>query len=115
MGFAAAPRFLGIDDRGREILTDLDGEVTTEFMDRDWSEDQIASAGKLLRRLHDATADSNLAAGEQVMCQTTPTLNAVFVADQPVAVFDFDQAPPGPASATWHTRPGCGCSAPRAR
>ncbi len=55
MGFAAAPRVLGIDDRGREILTDLDGEMTTEFMDRDWSEDQIASAGELLRRLRDAT------------------------------------------------------------
>src|SRR3982751_1292514 len=55
-GFAGAPRFLGVDDRGREILTFIDGEVGAyplpAYM---WSDEVLAGAARLLRSLHDAT------------------------------------------------------------
>jgi hypothetical protein len=38
VGFSAAPRFLGIDDRGREILSYLDGEVP-DNLDPGWTDE----------------------------------------------------------------------------
>lgn len=55
VGFDGAPRFLGIDERGREILTFLYGEVAI----RPWpawvaDESRAVSVARLLRRLDDA-------------------------------------------------------------
>lgn len=55
VGFAGAPRFLGIDERGREILTYVEGEVAG----RPWpgwvgDEHRIASVARLVRELDDA-------------------------------------------------------------
>ena len=52
-GFDAAPRFVGQDNLGRDVMTFLEGEVPTDlayFDDR-----QLASAAALMRRYHDAT------------------------------------------------------------
>lgn len=54
-GFEGAPRFLGIDERGRETLTFVEGEVAG----RPWpswvgDDDRAASVARLLRRLDDA-------------------------------------------------------------
>ena len=57
-GFDGAPRYLGVDDRGREILTFIDGEVGAyplpAYM---WSDEVLAGAARLLRSLHDAALD----------------------------------------------------------
>ncbi|MGI5500677.1 phosphotransferase [Lentzea sp. CA-135723] len=92
-----APKLLGIDERGREILGFQHGETRSEFRPRDWSRDQIAAAARLLRRLHDATAGSPLARGEETVCHNDfSPLNVTFADGLPVAAFDFDQAAPGP-------------------
>src|SRR5215208_3533307 len=50
VGFAGAPRVLGIDDRGREILTYVPGGGSS------WSDEELAEAARLVRGYHDATA-----------------------------------------------------------
>ncbi|MFD4669509.1 phosphotransferase [Lentzea sp. NPDC058450] len=93
----AAPKLLGIDDRGREILSFQPGETRSDFRPRDWSRDQIAAAARLVRRLHDATAGTPLAQGEETVCHNDfSPLNVTFVDGLPSAAFDFDQAAPGP-------------------
>jgi Ser/Thr protein kinase RdoA (MazF antagonist) len=95
-GFTAAPRFLGIDDRGREILSYLHGQVP-DNLDPGWTDGQLAGAARLLRRFHDATADSPLAGAAEVVCHgDISPVNTVFAEGQPVALIDFDMARPGP-------------------
>jgi hypothetical protein len=53
VGFEGAPRVVGFDERGREILTYVEGEVVNPAP---WTDSGIAGLGCLLRRLHDATA-----------------------------------------------------------
>ena len=60
MGFEGSPRFLGVDEHGRQILEYLDGVA---HRTPPWQHDDSANAielGRLaawLRRLHDATSD----------------------------------------------------------
>ncbi len=58
--FTQAPRVLGLDDAGREVLTYLEGETVADA--RPWpgwvsSDGALAQVGSWLRRLHDATVD----------------------------------------------------------
>ncbi len=60
VGFTEAPRVLGFDDQGREVLTYLEGETVAGA--RPWpewtsSDEALTQVGSWLRRLHDATAD----------------------------------------------------------
>jgi hypothetical protein len=59
-GFTEAPRVLGFDDVGREVLTYLEGETVAGA--RPWpawvsSDEALTQVGSWLRRLHDATVD----------------------------------------------------------
>jgi Phosphotransferase enzyme family len=59
-GFAGAPRVLGLDEQGREVLTYLPGE--TVGTSRPWpawvhSDQALAEVGHWLRGCHDAVAD----------------------------------------------------------
>ena len=54
-GFAGAPRFLGLDAQGREILSFVPGAVPDDLGPYD--DAQIAAAARLLRGYHDATVD----------------------------------------------------------
>ncbi|UYO00906.1 MAG: phosphotransferase [Devosia sp.] len=95
-GFAATPRFLGHDEKGREILSFVPGEVL--FEKDDFSDTQLIAAARLLRAYHDATVDFppvQEACGE-VMCHNdwTPA-NTTFVDDLPAGMIDFDTAMPG--------------------
>ncbi|MDG4832094.1 phosphotransferase [Solwaraspora sp. WMMD1047] len=55
VGFDAAPRPLGIDERGREVLTYAPGVVPwPDRFDLLEPADQLARVGRLLRDLHDA-------------------------------------------------------------
>jgi Phosphotransferase enzyme family len=58
VGFAGAPRALGIDDQGREVLTYLDGDTVGDA--RPWpawarSEAALVAAGRWLRDFHAAS------------------------------------------------------------
>ncbi|WP_419999723.1 phosphotransferase enzyme family protein [Streptomyces boninensis] len=57
-GFTAAPRPLGIDEQGREVLTFMPGQMVWpdrfELMD---PADQLARIGRLIRDFHDAVQD----------------------------------------------------------
>ena len=95
-GFTGAPRYLGLDDSGRDTFSYLPGWVPAKF--RCWTDEQVAAAGTLLRALHDATRDSRLAGEQPVVCHHDPgPNNTVFRHgdDQPVAFIDFDTAAPG--------------------
>ena len=95
-GFAGAPRFLGLDDKGREMLSFLPGDVPADLGPYD--DAQIAGAARLLRAFHDASADfaRERAPQAEVICHNdfAPT-NAVFRDGMPVAMIDFHAARPG--------------------
>jgi hypothetical protein len=57
VGFDGAPRFLGRDRSGRDVLDYLEGDVPGDPPER-WAadEDLLTSVGVLLRRLHEASA-----------------------------------------------------------
>lgn len=112
-GFVGAPRFLGIDDSDREILTFISGEVPgndyPELEPYMWSDETLVGLARLLRRYHDATKGSTLLTedkwqlsyaddGEnEVICHNDAALyNVVFQNGAPVALIDFDMAGPGP-------------------
>ncbi len=89
--FDGAPRFLGIDERGREILSFMPGEVPVEL--GDFTHTQLIAAAGLLRTLHDATEDCSLCTRGQVVCHGDPSpCNCVFQHGVPYAFIDFDSA-----------------------
>ncbi|MCB1494245.1 MAG: phosphotransferase [Bauldia sp.] len=93
-GFDGAPRFLGIDGEGRDILTFLPGGVPGEL--GHYTDAQLAAASALLRRFHDATIGFDAVGDGQVMCHNDwgPT-NTVFRDDLPYGLIDFDTLAPG--------------------
>ncbi len=56
-GFDRAPRYLGIDSQGREVLSFLAGDVPGDPVEA-WAaaDDVLAGVGRLARLLHDASA-----------------------------------------------------------
>lgn len=98
VGFEAAPRFVGIDEQGRGMLTFVDGDVPTSCEEIVWRDEQLDAAGRLLRRFHAATALSPLRDTREVVCHGDfGPWNLVWRDDLPVAVIDFDNAAPGDA------------------
>jgi aminoglycoside phosphotransferase (APT) family kinase protein len=90
VGFAGAPRPLGYDGRGRQVLTFVEGEVPHSGPYR-LSDARIRSATALIRAFHDATAASDLRAGQEVVCHgDLGPHNTVFRGEQAVALIDFD-------------------------
>lgn len=93
-GFGGAPKFLGIDSAGREILSFVPGAVPTEL--GHFSDTQLSAAARLLRQFHDATLDCALRNGCEVVCHRDASpCNCVFVDGMPTAFIDFDDAHPG--------------------
>ncbi|MFG1682546.1 phosphotransferase [Nonomuraea sp. NPDC049269] len=59
VGFEGAPRVLGFDEQGREVLTFLHGDTIGEqapWPAWAWSDSALKQVGAWMRRLHDATA-----------------------------------------------------------
>jgi hypothetical protein len=98
-GFDGAPRFLGIDDLGREVLTFVEGEVGSyplpSYM---WSDQALTNAARLLRCYHDATTEYEPPEGALWQLDA-PHPHEVFVNGEPRAIIDFDTA--GPGSRIW--------------
>lgn len=94
-GFEAAPRHLGTDERGREIFSFLPGYVPPD-LDPTIPDETLVAAATLIRRYHDATASSEIAASHEVVCHNDLSpCNFVFRDQRPVAIIDFDAAAPG--------------------
>ncbi|MGZ9584290.1 phosphotransferase [Paenibacillus marinisediminis] len=109
-GFEGAPRFLGIDDSGREILTFVTGDVAQpELEPYIWSDETLAGLACLLRQFHDATQSftfnsedkwqlkyANEAEYEVICHNDAAFYNLVNRNGEPAALIDFDMAGPGP-------------------
>jgi hypothetical protein len=112
VGFDGAPRFLGVDDCGREILSYIPGDAAIEpYQDWALTDEALVSVAALLRRYHDAVASFD-ATGHRwpqpvpvafrggVISHNDPNLdNVIFAGGRAVALIDFDLASPG--SAVW--------------
>lgn len=108
VGFGACPRFLGVDDENREILSYIEGD--TGHGQQMWqSQGPLVETARMLRAYHDATlsfvphGDENWAvifadAGRhEVICHNDfAPYNLLFSEGVPKAVVDFDLAGPGP-------------------
>jgi Ser/Thr protein kinase RdoA (MazF antagonist) len=90
-GFDGAPRYLGRDEAGRDILTFLPGEVPAKW--RAFDDGQVSAAGRLLRRLHESTR--GLVPKSVVCHHDAGPNNTVFRDGRPVAFIDFDFAAVG--------------------
>ncbi|MFF0269208.1 phosphotransferase [Kribbella sp. NPDC004536] len=112
VGFKGAPAFLGVDSRGREVLSYLPGEtVTPPYPSWSMTDEALDSVAVLLREYHQAVADfrpvglewaepvpSSYVTG--LISHNDPNLdNVVFRDGVAVALIDFDLA--GPGSALW--------------
>ncbi|GEL95684.1 phosphotransferase [Cellulomonas composti] len=112
LGFLAAaglplvPRALGIDERDREILTYLPGEVVP-IGERELTDAQLTSTARWLREYHRVVADfprgsrrwrfveTALAPGQIICHHDMAMYNLAFDGDELVGVFDWDVAGPG--------------------
>jgi len=94
-GFNGAPRWLGVDEHGRDTFSYLPGQVAA--IAQHLSDDQVGEAGRLQRAFHDATRGSALAGEHELVCHhDAGPHNMVFGEhDLPYALIDFDLAAPG--------------------
>lgn len=93
-GYQWAPRYLGIDEEGRDVLSFVEGATTDHPSQRD--ERSYATVGRLLRELHDLTRGSALAEGGICVVHGDPgPFNTVMSDGMPVALIDWDSAHPG--------------------
>jgi hypothetical protein len=106
-GVTEVPEPLGRDDRGREVLSFVAGDVHHYPMPGwMWDDAVLVAAGALLRRYHDATVDFRpldpcwrLPAHEpaEVVCHNDfAPYNLVFRGRTLAGAIDFDTASPGP-------------------
>jgi hypothetical protein len=113
-GFDGAPRVLGVDAQGREVLTYIPRHVPRAASPDVATDRALVEVGRLLRRYHDATsgfalppgigwrgsgADPDPGPGSVVCHNDLVPRNTVFRGRSPVAFLDFDLA--SPARPAW--------------
>ena len=104
-GFDGAPRFIGLDEQGREILSFVDGEPA--FAPVPAGDEVVAAVGRLLRRAHDAQAgfappldpgwqrhETDGETGEVIGHCDLFWTNVIFRQGLPVALIDWELARP---------------------
>jgi hypothetical protein len=107
-GFDEAPRALGIDKEGREMVSYING-TAGHYPLRPYvlSESTLIQVALLLRRYHDASASFSppatsgwgcpVAGRREVFCHgDAGPYNIIFRNGKPVALIDFERATPGP-------------------
>jgi hypothetical protein len=107
-GFDAVPEPLGIDDKGREILSFVAGRVATYPLDDlVLAEPTMVAVARLLRTYHDASASFDVPPGAvwqwpalepaEVICHNDfAPYNLTFEDGRLTGVIDWDLASPGP-------------------
>lgn len=109
VGFQEAPRYLGQDENGREVLSYLPGDAGADSWSRVVPEDGLVAMAKLLRRYHDLVAGYHpvaaagwamhpgpVGSGEIVCHGDFGPWNLVWQGTEPVGVLDWDYAWPQP-------------------
>jgi len=100
-GWRGAPRLLGVDEQGFEVLTFLDGYVAWESAtDLVSSVESLAEVARLVRQFHDLTAGTPLAGDQEVVCHNDLSPKNTVYRDgregmRPLAFLDWDIAAPG--------------------
>ena len=108
VGFTGAPRHLGTDDQGREVLSYVPGTaVLPPYPAWALTDSALVSVARLLRAYHHAAESFDFAAFEWahplppefrggIVCHNDPNLdNIIFAGGRAVALIDFDLAGPG--------------------
>lgn len=93
-----APRLLGVDERGREVLGFVEGAAAwrPEQQARLRTDANLRRVGQLLREGHDLTAGTALAGDQEVVCHNDLSpRNTIYQDGTPVAFVDWDLAAPG--------------------
>ena len=112
VGFDGAPRYLGLDDHGREVLSYIPGQAAIA-PSPSWAltDEALVSVAELLRRYHDAVAGFEFAGRrwprpvpprfqQGLISHNDPNLdNVIFERGRAIALIDFDLA--GPGSIVW--------------
>ena len=107
VGFAGAPRVLGFDEQGREVLTYLPSDP-----EPNWSDEALVAVGRLVRELYDALGDFVPPAGavwrfpplgrrrpsDHVVHGDLCPANTVYADGIPYGFIDWDMAGPAQAS-----------------
>ncbi|MET7687690.1 phosphotransferase [Streptomyces sp. NPDC005483] len=97
-GWQGAPRFLGVDERGREIFGHVEGRaaVTPRERAEARTDEALAEVARLVRAFHDLTHGTALAEDQDVVCHNDlAPKNTVYAAWRPTAFIDWDLAAPG--------------------
>jgi hypothetical protein len=106
VGFTGAPRYLGRDDRGRSVLTWIEGWCPSQDEEHLIDDTALRAVGALLRGYHDAVAGydpsgaaagfeegpRSLAPGQLVCHGDVAPRNTIFHDRLPVAFIDWDGA-----------------------
>jgi aminoglycoside phosphotransferase (APT) family kinase protein len=105
-GVTWVPEPRGFDERGREILSFIEGEVPHAMPAWLWSDAVLTDVARALRQWHDATATFERAGAvwsldarepEEVICHADfAPYNCVFRGERFVGAIDFDLCAPGP-------------------
>jgi Phosphotransferase enzyme family len=96
--YTFAPRFLGMDEQGREVLEYIEGYVPHgQLVDpKTWSVETMTEIFCQIRRLHDLTTATELAGAEECVCHGDLSYaNTVYRRGRAVAFIDWDWAHPG--------------------
>lgn len=94
-GFPFAPRFLGVDEQGRGILTYLEDQTWPDSGSR-LSDDLLVQAARVIRSYHDMTAGSVLAQGHEIVAHhELGPHNTLFQENHLIGFTDWDDVAPG--------------------
>ncbi|KUM73212.1 phosphotransferase family protein [Streptomyces curacoi] len=101
-GWEGAPRYIGKDERGREVFGYLQGRAAVTPRERAaaCTDEGLVRVARLVRAFHDMTHGTPLAGGQDVVCHNDlAPKNTVYTVDGaewwPTAFVDWDLAAPG--------------------
>ncbi|WP_027953916.1 phosphotransferase [Halobacillus kuroshimensis] len=107
-GYSYAPKFLGMDEQGREVLSYIWGEAGNYPLKKYMLSDNVlADIANMLRHYHETVSDfpfsdeweslDGTPDQREVVCHNDfAVYNIIFNDEKPVGIIDFDVAAPGP-------------------